>query len=134
MSMINFGIDLGTSNSLIAKFDKGSVEVFKNPTGFKETLPSVVGFRNNRILFGDQARAFVERDPKNVLSRFKRKMGTTETFKIPSLDTSMSPIELSGFVLKELKGFIHSGEKPEAIVLTIPASFDTVQLSCCKNP
>lgn len=133
MSMINFGIDLGTSNSLIAKFDKGSVEVYKNPTGFKETLPSVVGFRNNRILVGDQARAFVERDPKNVLSRFKRKMGTTETFKIPSLDTSMSPIELSGFVLKELKGFIHSGEKPEAVVLTIPASFDTVQSNATKE-
>jgi molecular chaperone DnaK len=133
MSMINFGIDLGTSNSLIAKFDKGSVEVFKNPTGFKETLPSVVGFRNNRILLGDQARAFVERDPKNVLSRFKRRMGTTETFKIPSLDTSMSPIELSAFVLKELKGFIHSGEKPEAVVLTIPASFDTVQSNATKE-
>lgn len=34
--MINFGIDLGTSNSLIAKFDKGSVEVFKNPNGLRK--------------------------------------------------------------------------------------------------
>ncbi len=133
MAMINFGIDLGTSNSLIAKFEKGNVEVFKNPTGFKETLPSVVGFRNNRILVGEQARAFVERDPKNVVSRFKRKMGTTETFKIKSLDTSKSPVELSAFVLKELKTFIHSGEKPEAVVLTIPASFDTVQSNATKE-
>jgi molecular chaperone DnaK len=54
--MINFGIDLGTTNSLITKFDKGSVEVFKNPNGFKETLPSIVGFRNDRIMVGDQAR------------------------------------------------------------------------------
>lgn len=131
--MINFGIDLGTTNSLIAKFEKGSVEVFKNPTGFKESLPSVVGFRNNRILVGEQARAFVERDPKNVVSRFKRKMGTTETFKIKSLDTSKSPVELSAFVLKELKTFIHSGEKPEAVVLTIPASFDTVQSNATKE-
>jgi len=133
MGMINFGIDLGTTNSLIAKFDKGTVEVFKNPTGFKETLPSVVGFRNNRILVGEQARAFVERDPKNVMSRFKRKMGTTETFKIKSLDKSMSPVELSAFVLKELKAFIHSGENPEAVVLTIPASFDTVQSNATKE-
>jgi molecular chaperone DnaK len=133
MSTINFGIDLGTTNSLIAKFDKGTVEVFKNPTGFKETLPSVVGFRNNRILVGEQARAFVERDPKNVVSRFKRKMGTTETFKIASLSTSKSPVELSAFVLKELKAFIHSGEKPEAVVLTIPASFDTVQSNATKE-
>jgi len=133
MNMINFGIDLGTTNSLIAKFEKGTVEVFKNPTGFKETLPSVVGFRNNRILVGDQARSFVEQDPKNVLSCFKRKMGTTETFKIKSLDTSKSPVELSAFVLKELKTFIHSGEKPEAVVLTIPASFDTVQSNATKD-
>lgn len=54
--MINFGIDLGTTNSLIAKFEKGQVEVFKNPNGFKESLPSVVAFRNDRILVGDQAR------------------------------------------------------------------------------
>lgn len=133
MGMINFGIDLGTTNSLIAKFDRGTVEVFKNPTGFKETLPSVVGFRNNRILVGEQARAFVERDPKNVVSRFKRKMGTTEAFKIKSLDTSMSPIDLSAFVLKELKAFVHSGEKAEAVVLTIPASFDTVQANATKE-
>jgi molecular chaperone DnaK len=42
--MINFGIDLGTTNSLIARFSKGTVEIFKNPNGFKETFPSVVGF------------------------------------------------------------------------------------------
>jgi molecular chaperone DnaK len=85
---INFGIDLGTSNSLIAKFDKGNVEVYKNPNGFKETLPSVVGFRNDRILVGDIARTFLDRDPKSVVSRFKRKMGTSETFKIKSLNDS----------------------------------------------
>jgi molecular chaperone DnaK (HSP70) len=34
--MINYGIDLGTTNSLIAKFYRGTVEVFKNPNGFKE--------------------------------------------------------------------------------------------------
>jgi molecular chaperone DnaK len=54
---INFGIDLGTSNSLLAKFDKGHVEVLKNPSGFKESLPSVVGFRNDRVLIGDSARS-----------------------------------------------------------------------------
>src|ERR1700686_3193427 len=102
-STINFGVDLGTSNSLIARFEKGDVVVFKNPKGFKETLPSVVGFRNDRILVGDPARNYLERDPKNVISRFKRKMGTSETFKIKSLGTSKSPMELSSLVLKELK-------------------------------
>jgi molecular chaperone DnaK len=118
---INFGIDLGTSNSLIAKFDKGNVEVFKNPNGFKETLPSVVGFRNDRILIGDQARTYLQRDPKSVASRFKRKMGTSETFKIKAINASKSPVELSAYVLKELKTFIHSGEQVDlAPVLRTP--------------
>ncbi len=133
MSNINFGIDLGTSNSLIAKFDKGNVEVFKNPNGFKETLPSVVGFRNDRILIGDQARTYLQRDPKSVVSRFKRKMGTSETFKIKSLSTSKSPVELSAYVLKELKNFIHSGDQLDSAVITIPASFDTAQSNATKE-
>lgn len=127
-AMINFGIDLGTTNSLVAKFNKGTVEVFKDPQhqGI-EVLPSVVGFRDDRILVGQQARTYVERDWKNVVSRFKRKMGTTESFRIMALDQSKTPIELSAFVLKELKRFIHTGEVPQAVVITIPASFDMVQ-------
>lgn len=131
--MINFAIDLGTTNSLIAKFNKGIVEVFKNPNGFKETLPSVVGFRNDRIMVGEQARTFAEKDPKSVASRFKRKMGTTETIKIKALNSSKTPVELSAFVLKELKSFIHTGETPDAVVITIPASFDTVQSNATKE-
>ena len=132
-STINFGIDLGTSNSLIAKFDKGNVEVFKNPNGFKETLPSVIGFRNDRILIGDQARTYLQRDPKSVVSRFKRKMGTSETFKIKALNASKTPVELSSYILKELKSFVHSGEQVDAAVITIPASFDTVQSIATKE-
>lgn len=130
---INYGIDLGTSNSLIAKFEKGDVDVFKNPSGFKETLPSVVGFRNDRTFIGDQARAYLARDPKSVVSRFKRKMGTSETFKIKALGASKSPVELSALVLKELKTFVQTGEELDAAVITIPASFDTVQSNATKE-
>jgi len=132
-STINYGIDLGTSNSLIAMFDKGNVEVFKNPNGFKETLPSVVGFRNDRTLIGDQARTYLARDPKSVVSRFKRKMGTSETFKIKTLNASKSPVELSAYLLKELKTFVHTGDEVDAAVITIPASFDSVQSSATKE-
>lgn len=131
--MINFAIDLGTTNSLVAKFSLGDVEVFKNPNGFKETLPSVVGFRNDRILVGEQARTYLEKDPKNVESRFKRTMGTTESFRIKSLGQSKTPVELSAFVLKQLKTFIHTGEVPEAVVITVPASFDMVQSNATKE-
>jgi len=130
---INFGIDLGTTNSLIAKFDKGTIEIFKNPNGFKEALPSVVCFRKDRILVGDQAKMYAEKDPRNTVSRFKRKMGTTESFKIKILDQSKTPIELSAFVLKELKTFIHTGEMPEAAIITIPASFDMIQSNATKE-
>ena len=130
---INFGIDLGTTNSVIAKFDQGQVEVFKNPSGHKETLPSVVGFRKERILVGDKAREFLLTDPKSVVATFKRKMGTAESFSIESLGQSKTPVELSALVLKDLKGFIHTGESLDAAVITIPASFDTVQSNATKQ-
>jgi molecular chaperone DnaK len=130
---IDFGVDLGTTNSLIAKWTKGSVEVFKNPLGFKDTLPSIVGFRKDRILVGDQAKAFAEKDPKNVFSRFKRKMGTTECFKAKALEQSQTPVDLSALVLKELKSFVYTGEQVDAAVVTIPAAFDTVQSNATKE-
>src|SRR4051812_34469923 len=132
-SLINFGIDLGTSNSLIARFQKGQIEVFKNPNGFKETLPSVVAYRNDRVLVGEAARVYAERDPKSAVGRFKRKMGTSEVFKIKALNASRTPIELSAVILKELKAFVQTGEVVDAAVVTIPASFDTVQSNATKE-
>ena len=126
-NMINYGIDLGTTNSLIAKFNKGVVEVLRNPNGFKDTLPSVVAFRNDRILLGDQARTYAERDPLSVGSRFKRKMGTTESLPIKSLGQLKTPTELSALVLQELKTFVQTGEVLESVVITIPACFDMPQ-------
>src|SRR5260370_6843185 len=132
--MVNVRIDLGTRNSQVAKFNQGTVEVFRNPNGFKETFPSVVGFRNDRILVGEQARVYAEKDPKSVVARFKRKMGTTESFKIKATGQSKTPVELSAFVLKELKTFIRTGEAPEAAVITIPASFAMLQCNATKKP
>src|SRR6185369_4628671 len=109
MSTINFGIDLGTTNSLIAKSSNGSVEIFRNPAGMKETLPSVVAFRKERILIGDKAREYVEKDPQNVFSSFKRKMGTSESFFVPNTGSFKTPIELSAVVLQELRNFIYTG-------------------------
>ena len=64
MEFINYAIDLGTTNSLIAKNENGFVKVFKNPKGFHETLPSVVAFRKSGILIGEKAKEFKDRDPK----------------------------------------------------------------------
>jgi molecular chaperone DnaK len=133
MQFVNFGIDLGTTNSLIARFNGGAVEVFKNPLGHKETLPSVVAFRGERTLVGDKAKEYITKDPGNVFSAFKRKMGTTESFLVSSTTQFVSPVTLSATVLKELKHFIHTGEEVSSVVITIPASFDTVQSNATKK-
>ncbi len=124
---IDFGIDLGTTNSVIAHAHDGKVEILRNPLSLKETLPSVVAYRKSRILVGEKAREFMERDPENVVGGFKRKMGTADRYFIRSLDQQVSPVDLSAQVLKELRSFVHGGIVPEAVVITIPASFDTIQ-------
>ena len=133
MKAINFGIDLGTTNSLIAKYENGQVVIYKNPIGFKESLPSVVAFRPDRILVGDKAREYLIKDPVNIFANFKRRMGTDDKFYVVNLDENITPIELSAKVLKELTGFVYSGENVEAAVITIPASFDTMQSNATKK-
>ncbi|MFC4261603.1 Hsp70 family protein [Ferruginibacter yonginensis] len=127
MKPVNFGIDLGTTNSLIAKYEHNKVRVYKNPIGLKETLPSVVAFRKDRTLIGEKAREYLTKDAVNVFGGFKRKMGTDEKYYVVNLDENVTPIELSTMVLKELKNFVQEQEPMEACVITIPASFDSMQ-------
>lgn len=131
---INYGIDLGTTNSAIAKFVKGEIFIFSNPQDMgSRTLPSIVGYKKDKILVGKQARVFAEKEPENVKSVFKRKMGTSESFPVKSLNQSKTPIELSAQVLKELKTFVNTGDNLDAVVITIPASFDTIQSNATKE-
>jgi molecular chaperone DnaK len=132
MHFINYAIDLGTTNSLIAKHHEGNVQLFKNPKGFKETLPSVVAFRKTGMLVGDKAKELKDRDPQNVFSSFKRKMGTDEHFFVPLTQETIDPIKLSTIVLNELKTFVRD-EQPCSVVITIPASFDTIQSNATKK-
>lgn len=133
MKAVNFGIDLGTTNSLIAKFENGNITLFKNPIGHKESLASVVAYRKDRILIGDKAREYLQKDPVNVFGSFKRRMGTDYKFYVVNIDDNTTPIDLSAMILKELKRFIHTGEDAEAVVITIPASFDTMQANATKE-
>ncbi|PWV55659.1 Hsp70 family protein [Chitinophaga sp. S165] len=132
--MINFGIDLGTTNSAIAKYVNGKVQLFQNPTDPGTfTLPSVVAFQEDRTVAGKKAKEWLERDPQSVVGRFKRKMGTSEKYDIKSIGASKTPVELSAIILKELRTFLPQGEYPEAGVITIPASFDTIQSNATKE-
>lgn len=131
---INIGIDLGTTNSAVGKFVKGDVTIFNNPLDYgRATLPSVIYYKKDRIIVGSKAKEYLERDPKNVMALFKRKMGTTESYNVPSISQTKSPIELSAQVLKELKTFVNTGEALDSVVLTIPASFDMIQSNATKE-
>ncbi|OUS02127.1 hypothetical protein A9Q86_05615 [Flavobacteriales bacterium 33_180_T64] len=133
MKTINFAIDLGTTNSLIAKYDDGNVKIYNNPLGLKQTLPSCIAFRGNRTVIGDKALDYLEKDAENICMLFKRKMGTQDTYFVPSIDKELSPIELSSLILKELKNFVNDEESLNSIVITIPASFDTIQSNATKK-
>jgi len=125
---INLGIDLGTTNSAIAFAKEGRVQIFSNPKDMgRRTLPSVVGFRKERTIIGTKARERMEKDAKNVFGIFKRKMGTSERFQVPATGKEESPITLSAYILRELLTFLPADIPTRAAVITIPASFDTVQ-------
>lgn len=133
---INFGIDLGTTNSAIAKFIKGEVVVFNNPLDFgRATLPSVVCYMKDKIEVGSKAKEMFAKQKKDAFTQafFKRKMGTSESFPIKSQNRSVTPIELSAQVLKTLKTFVNTGEALESVVITIPASFDLIQSNATKE-
>lgn len=130
---INYGIDLGTTNSAIAYYEDGQVTIFKNPVTLKETIPSVVAFKGERIVVGEKALELLSKKPDSVFGVFKRKMGTSDKYFLDSQQRFISPVELSSVVIKELKNFIHTGNTPKSIVITIPAAFDTVQSNATKQ-
>lgn len=132
MKNINFGIDLGTTNSGICKFADGRVTVYKNPVGFSDTLPSMVAYRKGRIFIGEKARELLKSGNPDVFASFKRKMGTEHRYRIAETNEEKTPVDFSAMVLKELVSFIPD-EKPQSVVITIPASFDTVQSNATKK-
>jgi molecular chaperone DnaK len=129
---INFGIDLGTTNSAIGQYINGRVNVLKNPRGFKEILPSAVAFKKGKVLVGDKALEYLTTNPEGVFTAFKRDMGTDRTYEADTGEGSVTPFELSKYVLQEVLGFVQD-ETVTSAVITIPASFDTVQSNATKK-
>ena len=132
MKNINIGIDLGTTNSAIASYTNGKVQVHKNPVGLRELLPSVVSYRKNRILVGDKARERFLVDAENTFASFKRAMGTDKKYHVAITDDMLSPIELSKMILSELSNFVLDTDVKSAVI-TIPASFNTMQSNATKE-
>ena len=115
------GIDLGTTFSAVAYIDEtGRPSIVHNSEGSNIT-PSCVAFWDDGVHVGEQARRGWGID-ENVAARFKREMGTSQTYSLNGKD--YTPTELSAEVIKKLKRDTEEqiGEITEAVV-TIPANF-----------
>lgn len=126
---IDFGIDLGTTNSTIARINGVDTEVFKNNLG-SETTPSAVYLdKKGSIYVGDVAKAQLEKDPENAFSEFKLQMGTEKQYTFERNKKKMSPQELSAEVLKALKEDVRRQlrEDVTSVVITVPAAFELPQ-------
>src|ERR1700674_283067 len=132
---IDFGIDLGTTNSEIAFVDKGQVHVIRN--GFRDEItPSAVRIdRKGSIIVGKLA--FNQRvdDKENTHTQFKRLMGSQQVLSFPSSGRQMKPEEVSAEVLKSLRQDVlrEIGEEISASVITIPALFEIPQCDATRR-
>ena len=123
------GIDLGTTNSVVTLFDGTTVSVVPNNLG-ESLTPSVVRIdaRGNTIV-GRRAYRFLETDPANTRSEFKRLMGTEERIAFEAAGKSLLPEELSSLVLSSLLADAEGvlGARPTAAVISTPALFELPQ-------
>jgi molecular chaperone DnaK len=126
---IDYGIDLGTTNSTIAKINNIDVEVFKNNEGFEFTPSAVWMDTKGRLHVGRRAKERLEDDPENAYSEFKLQMGTSNKYLFSRSGIWLTPEQLSTEVLKSLKTDvkIFNGEEITSAVITVPAAFDLPQ-------
>ena len=135
---INYGIDLGTTNSAIARMEAGKPTVKKIEVT-DDTMPSCVYFQKNKSchigkkaynsMKSDKRRAMKRMDAEasNTYLEFKRTMGTDKRYISTNMDgREYSSEELSAEVLKALKSFI-TDEDFKSVVITVPAKFNANQ-------
>ena len=151
------GIDLGTTNSLVAFINpEGNPQVI-NDTGKGVLVPSIVHFQGNgNVVVGNDAKAFLISDPQNTIFSVKRLLGrsyhdiekhkdlfsykiidndTESLVKIKVGDKFYTPIELSGMILKELKERTEHALKTSVsrAVVTVPAYFNDSQRQATRD-
>ena len=125
------GIDLGTTNSVVAIVEDGVPKVLENPNG-KRTTPSVVAFKNDEIIIGEIAKRQLETNPDAIAS-IKRLMGTDKTVKANGKE--YKPEEISAMILTYLKEYAEKkvGSKITKAVITVPAYFDNAEREATKT-
>jgi molecular chaperone HscA len=148
------GIDLGTTNSLVASVRSGTAETLPDENG-RHLLPSVVRYTQAEVIVGDDAKAAAVVDPLNTIVSVKRLVGrgisdirslgsrlpyefSQLESAVPRLKTAggeVTPIEVSAEILRTLA---HRAEKTlggdlEGVVITVPAYFDDAQRQATKD-
>jgi len=151
------GIDLGTTNSVVAIAREGKPAALHDETG-KALVPSVVAYPvSGGVLVGDEARALMAQQPRNVIASVKRLMGRgaadlhtvagvlpyevepgtgqTDMVKLRIGGKARSPVEISAEILKALKTRAEAAlEKPvERAVITVPAYFDDAARTATRD-
>ena len=127
------GIDLGTTNSLVACYIDGKVEIIPNRLGRKLT-PSVVAVdENQQILIGETAREYGYLHPEAVARNFKRTMGTNTEYDLSGLKFDSE--ELSSLVLRSLKedAEAYLNQPVDEAIISVPAYFNDNQRKATKH-
>ncbi|MBV1872993.1 MAG: Fe-S protein assembly chaperone HscA [Gammaproteobacteria bacterium] len=147
------GIDLGTTNSLVATVRSGQSEVIRDAEGHA-ILPSVVRYKSHKeLIVGVEAAKQAELDPENTIVSVKRMLGrsmdelkgadlpytfVTDNPQVPNIQTNggkKTPVEVSADILKVLyqRSVASLGDDIEGAVITVPAYFDDAQRQATKD-
>jgi molecular chaperone HscA len=145
------GIDLGTTNSLVATVQSGVAKILSHENQ-NNLIPSVVQYQTNTILVGEAAKLNQDDDPVNTIASVKRLMGkrfsdiATHTSSnnlsdeksyigIATKQGTKSAVEVSAEILKKLKTIAEQHIKDDILgaVITVPAYFDDAQRQATKD-
>ncbi len=130
------GIDLGTTNSVVAVLEGGEPTVIANAEGAR-TTPSVVAFaKSGEVLVGEVAKRQAVTNVDRTIRSVKRHMGTDWTQHIGDpVDKDFTPQQISAFILQKLKrdAEAYLGETVTNAVITVPAYFSDAQRQATKE-
>ncbi|NQX26375.1 molecular chaperone DnaK [Microbacteriaceae bacterium VKM Ac-2854] len=127
------GIDLGTTNSVVAVLEGGEPTVIANAEGFR-TTPSVVAFtKDGEVLVGETAKRQAVTNVDRTIASVKRHIGTDWTFGVD--DKKYTPQEISARILGKLKRDAEQylGDKVTDAVITVPAYFNDAERQATKD-
>jgi molecular chaperone DnaK len=126
------GIDLGTTNSVIAVLEGGDPTIIPNVEGGR-TTPSVVSFKDGEVLVGEVAKRQAITNPDQTVRSVKRHMGTDWSIEVDG--KSLTAQEISARILMKLKRDAESylGDKVTDAVITVPAYFNDAQRQATKE-